>query len=125
MNDITALAQRMNEVDPRDEFEKLFPLPVFCIRCGTGYASTSFNGWAANTHKDRWEGWKAAMALMESRTVTVKLPLPRRKTEDDYVDDTFEPCDLAAIYNACRLECEVKFKKVLTAAGIQVIEGEG
>ncbi|MEB6390640.1 ead/Ea22-like family protein [Kluyvera ascorbata] len=61
---------------------------------------------------------------MESRTVTVKLPLPRRKTADDYVDDTFEPCDLAAIYNACRLECEVKFKNALAAAGIQVIEGE-
>lgn len=61
---------------------------------------------------------------LESRTVAVKLPLPRRKTADDYVDDTFEPCDLAAIYNACRLECEVKFKKALTAAGIQVIEGD-
>lgn len=70
MTDITALAQRMDEVDPRDAFEKLFPLPVFCIRCGTGYASTSFNGWDANKHQDRWEGWKAAMALMESRTVT-------------------------------------------------------
>lgn len=57
---------------------------------------------------------------MESRTVTVKLPLPRRKTADDYVDDTFEPCDLAAVYNACRLECEVKFKNALTAAGIKV-----
>lgn len=56
--------------------------------------------------------------LAESRTV--KLPLPRRKTADDYVDDTFEPCDLAAVYNACRLECEVKFKSALTAAGIKV-----
>ena len=74
MNDITALAQRMKEIDPRDEFEKLFPLPVFCIRCGTGYASTAFNGWDANKHQARWEGWKAAMALMESRTVIVKLP---------------------------------------------------
>ena len=70
MSDITALAQRMKEIDPRDEFEKLFPLPVFCIRCGTGYASTSYNGWKASDHIARWEGWKAAMALMESRTVT-------------------------------------------------------
>ncbi|HIB6209882.1 TPA: hypothetical protein ACWXDE_002593 [Klebsiella pneumoniae] len=58
------------------------------------------------------------IAELESRTV--KLPLPRRKTADDYVDDTFEPCDLAAVYNACRLECEVKFKNALTAAGIKV-----
>ncbi|ODO81736.1 hypothetical protein BAY50_01525 [Klebsiella pneumoniae] len=60
------------------------------------------------------------IAELESRTVTVKLPLPRRKTADDYVDDTFEPCDLAAVYNACRLECEVKFKNALAAAGIKV-----
>ncbi|SWD47684.1 Ead domain protein [Klebsiella pneumoniae] len=60
------------------------------------------------------------IAELESRTVTVNLPLPRRKTADDYVDDTFEPCDLAAVYNACRLECEVKFKNALTAAGIKM-----
>ncbi|ECF1703321.1 hypothetical protein E1B77_20675 [Salmonella enterica subsp. enterica] len=68
-----------------------------------------------------------AMALRddmrESRTITVKLP--RRKTADDYIDDTFDPSEMADVYNACRLECEVKFKKVLAAAGIQVIEGEG
>lgn len=63
---------------------------------------------------------KALLSSLEPRTVTVKLPLPRRKTADDYVDDTFEPCDLAAVYNACRLECEVKFKNALTAAGIKV-----
>ena len=61
---------------------------------------------------------EARVVELESRTV--KLPLPRRKTADDYVDDTFEPCDLAAVYNACRLECEVKFKNALTAAGIKV-----
>ncbi|HHG0623414.1 TPA: hypothetical protein ACPUGO_002640 [Klebsiella pneumoniae] len=56
---------------------------------------------------------------LDSESRTVKLPLPRRKTADDYVDDTFEPCDLAAVYNACRLECEVKFKNALTAVGIK------
>ncbi|WP_200780687.1 hypothetical protein [Klebsiella oxytoca] len=60
---------------------------------------------------------KELIADLESRSV--KLPLPRRKTADDYVDDTFEPCDLAAVYNACRLECEVKFKNALTAVGIK------
>lgn len=59
------------------------------------------------------------IAELESRTVTVKLPLLRRKTADDYVDETFESCDLAAVYNACRLECEVKFKNSLTAQGIK------
>lgn len=69
---------------------------------------------------DALEKAQQRITQMESRTVTVKLPLPRRKTADDYVDDTFEPCDLAAVYNACRLECEVKFKNALTAAGIKV-----
>ncbi|EJD6421787.1 hypothetical protein M0K99_RS20000 [Citrobacter freundii] len=67
------------------------------------------------------EELKRRIAELEARTV--KLPLPRRKTADDYVDDTFEPCDLAAIYNACRLECEVKFKKALAEAGVAV-EGD-
>ncbi|WP_417640841.1 hypothetical protein [Klebsiella sp. FR21TRMT6331] len=73
---------------------------------------------AANVTLDaRAELAERRLAEMESRTV--KLPLPRRKTADDYVDDTFEPCDLAAVYNACRLECEVKFKNSLTEQGIK------
>ena len=63
------------------------------------------------------DSYRHRIAELESRTV--KLPLPRRKTADDYVDDTFEPCDLAAVYNACRLVCEVKFKNALIAAGIK------
>ncbi|HAT2340071.1 TPA: ead/Ea22-like family protein [Citrobacter freundii] len=64
------------------------------------------------------------IAELESRTISMKQPLPRRKTADDYVDDTFDPSDMAAVYNACRLECEVKFKNALAAVGIQVIEGD-
>ncbi|HFF8567902.1 TPA: ead/Ea22-like family protein [Klebsiella variicola] len=78
-------------------------------------------GWIeAHEQEARAEAAEQRIAELESRTVTVKLPLPRRKTADDYVDDTFEPCDLAAVYNACRLECEVKFKNALAAAGIKV-----
>lgn len=109
MNDITALAQCMEEVDPRDAFEKLFPLPAFCVRCGTGYASTSFNGWDANKHQARWEGWKAAMALMESRTVTVNMP---------------EPFKMAKSSSGLTYYYADEVDKALAAAGIQVIEGE-
>ncbi|WP_370610941.1 ead/Ea22-like family protein [Klebsiella aerogenes] len=82
MNEVT-------EIDPRDAFEKIFPIPIFCIRCGDGYASTSFNGWDANTHKARWEGWKAASGVIKSRTVTVQLPqrhsmLLREDFNEDY-----------------------------------------
>ncbi|SWL38269.1 hypothetical protein [Klebsiella pneumoniae] len=82
------------------------------------YPAGKVKGWM-NTGGDM-DVMAYKLASPQASTVTVKLPLPRRKTADDYVDDTFEPCDLAAVYNACRLECEVKFKNALTAAGIKV-----
>ncbi|EPJ7157413.1 hypothetical protein PYR62_002137 [Enterobacter hormaechei] len=53
MSDIT--------VDPRDEFEKVFPLPKHVIRCGKGYACTEYNAWGAHNFIRQWEGWSAAM----------------------------------------------------------------
>ncbi|HBY5538352.1 TPA: ead/Ea22-like family protein [Klebsiella pneumoniae] len=85
------------------------------------YPAGKVKGWM-NTGGDM-DVMAYKLASPQASTVTVKLPLPRRKTADDYVDDTFEPCDLAAVYNACRLECEVKFKNALTAAGIKVEAG--
>lgn len=59
---------------------------------------------------------------LEARTVTVKLP--KRATADKYVDDDFDNSDLAAIYNACRRECEVKFEDACAVAGINLtVEG--
>ena len=63
------------------------------------------------------DSYRHRIAELESRAVK----LPDRKTAGDYIDDTFDPSDLAAVHNACRLQC----KNALTAAGIQVIEGEG
>ena len=59
---------------------------------------------------------------LEARTLTVKLP--KRATADKYVDGTFDNSDLAAIYNTCRLECEVKIKNACAAAGITLVVGE-
>lgn len=53
MSDIT--------LDPRDEFEKVFPLPKHVIRCGKGYACTEYNAWGAHNFIRQWEGWSAAM----------------------------------------------------------------
>lgn len=50
----------------RDDFEKVFPLPSGCIRCGTGYASTGYSNWAAHTHCERWQGWQARASLAAS-----------------------------------------------------------
>ena len=60
--------------------------------------------------------------LAESRTVTVKLA--SRRLPSDYVDGEFGNDDLAAIHNACRLECKVSIEKYLSAYGI-VVKWEG
>ncbi|HFF8534704.1 TPA: ead/Ea22-like family protein [Klebsiella quasipneumoniae] len=58
------------------------------------------------------------IAELESRTVTVKLA--SRRLPSDYVDGEFGNDDLAAIHNACRLECKVSAEKYLSAHGIVV-----
>jgi hypothetical protein len=56
--------------DERDDFEKTFPLPSGCIRVGTGYASTGYSNWAAHTHCERWQGWRARAARAQAGSVT-------------------------------------------------------
>ncbi|BBR04661.1 ead/Ea22-like family protein [Klebsiella quasipneumoniae] len=58
------------------------------------------------------------IAELESRTVTVNLA--SRRLPSDYVDGEFGNDDLAAIHNACRLECKVSVEKYLSAQGIVV-----
>ncbi|HEB8617908.1 ead/Ea22-like family protein [Klebsiella pneumoniae] len=58
------------------------------------------------------------IAELESSTVTVKLA--SRRLPSDYVDGEFGNDDLAAIHNACRLECKVSVEKYLSAHGIVV-----
>ncbi|HDK6287948.1 hypothetical protein D9K78_02200 [Klebsiella pneumoniae] len=58
------------------------------------------------------------IAELESRTVTVNLA--SRRLPSDYVDGEFSNDDLAAIHNACRLECKVIVEKYLSAHGIVV-----
>ncbi|ENJ8541431.1 hypothetical protein AB2M82_002792 [Raoultella planticola] len=61
---------------------------------------------------------KLELEILESRTVTVKLA--SRRLPSDYVDGEFGNDDLAAIHNACRLECKVSVEKYLSAYGIVV-----
>lgn len=61
--------------------------------------------------------------LTELETRSISLIMPPRKTLDDYINNEFDPSDLAAIYNVCRLKCEVKFKNACHASGI-AIKGE-
>lgn len=63
--------------------------------------------------------WQASrITELESRTVTVKLA--SRRLPSDYFDGEFSNDDLAAIHNACRLECKVSVDKYLSAYGIVV-----
>ena len=64
------------------------------------------------------EYYRNRIARPKARSIS--LTLPPRKTLDDYIDEEFDRSDLAAIYNACRLECEEKFKSACRAAGIGV-----
>lgn len=74
---------------------------------------------AANVMLDaRAELAERQLAELESRTVTVKLA--SRRLPSDYADDEFGNEDLAAIHNACRLECKVSVEKYLSAHGIVV-----
>ncbi|HGF0123653.1 TPA: hypothetical protein ACGBT9_003055 [Klebsiella variicola] len=61
---------------------------------------------------------KALLSSLESRTVTVNLA--SRRLPSDYVDGEFGNDDLAAIHNACLLECKVSVEKYLSAHGIVV-----
>ncbi|HDY8323894.1 TPA: hypothetical protein RRG86_003937 [Klebsiella pneumoniae] len=58
------------------------------------------------------------ISQLESRTVTANLA--SRRLPSDYVDGEFGNDDLAAIHNACRLECKVSVEKYLSAHGIVV-----
>lgn len=45
--------------DQRDDFEKVFQVPKYVIRCGEGYACTEYNAWGAYEFIHKWEGWIA------------------------------------------------------------------
>ncbi|HDW3265086.1 TPA: hypothetical protein RMM65_002029 [Enterobacter ludwigii] len=62
-------------IDPRDAFEKAFPMPKHVIRCGNGYACTEYNAWGAHDFIRQWEGWSAAM-LHGSQPVSNRDELP-------------------------------------------------
>lgn len=61
-----------------------------------------------------------AYRLASPQALTVTVNLASRRLPSDYVDGEFGNDDLAAIHNACRLECKVSVEKYLSAHGIVV-----
>lgn len=55
----------------RDEFEAVFPMPPDTIRCGEGYAVTSYNAWQGMEFCAKWKGWKAARDTAKQAAVPV------------------------------------------------------
>ncbi|STB73262.1 hypothetical protein [Citrobacter koseri] len=70
------------------------------------------------TSRNELEAAKKRIAEFGARSIS--LTMPPRKSKNDYVEETFDNFDLAAIYNACRLECEVTFRNACSAAGIRL-----
>jgi len=54
-------------MDERNEFERKFPMPPHCVRCGDGYSATEYHAWLAHSYKDKWEGWQARAALAQAQ----------------------------------------------------------
>lgn len=80
------------------------------------YPAGKVKGWM-NTGGDM-DVMAYKLASPQASTVTVKLA--SRRLPSDYVDGEFGNDDLAAIHNACRLECKVSVEKYLSAHGIVV-----
>ncbi|PLK33715.1 hypothetical protein [Klebsiella variicola] len=80
------------------------------------YPAGKVKGWM-NTGGDM-DVMAYKLASPQASTVTVKLA--SRRLPSDYVDGEFGNDDLAAIHNACLLECKVSVEKYLSAHGIVV-----
>ncbi|EPJ4829856.1 MULTISPECIES: hypothetical protein [Enterobacter cloacae complex] len=69
-------------IDPRDEFEKVFPIPSHVIRCGKGYACTEYNAWGGHDFIRKWEGWSAAMLQSFGNSEQLNSPVIQDCSED-------------------------------------------
>lgn len=65
-----------DDADPRDAFEKVFPIPAHVSRCGKGYAVHEYNAWSAHDYVKKWDGWNACRAAMlQPSSGTLQLPM--------------------------------------------------
>ena len=84
--------------DPRDDFEKVFPLPKHVIRCGNGYACTEYNAWGAYEFIHKWEGWRAAK-LGDGSTAAPAVQADQLSGNNEQVSQPTLREGLAAIRN--------------------------
>lgn len=76
----------MDITKSQSDFEATFPIPRHVIRCGAGYAVTSYGAWEANSYLDLWKGWLAGRESIE-----VELPKRQSLYASGYGDGYFVP----------------------------------
>jgi hypothetical protein len=64
-----ALSAPAQEPDLRDAFERIYPMPPDCMRCGDSYAATSFNAWRAHEFIARFDGYRAAFSSASAQPI--------------------------------------------------------
>lgn len=93
--------------DPRDEFEREFPIPAHCKRCGTGYTATEYNAWAAHAHLEHWKGWSAARSpkilvdAIERALAGAPTPTDSAKAWRDLFSTYLHEATLSSAFGPC------------------------
>lgn len=66
----------------QDAFERKFPMPADCDRCGEGYIATTYHAWDAYKFIARWEGWKAHAEHSTQQEVPLEVEKSDRICEE-------------------------------------------
>ena len=64
----------------QDLFERVFPMPEGCMRCGDTYAPTEYSAWAASAFIERFKGWQAARRAQPTPPAVVEPPHQPKRT---------------------------------------------
>ncbi len=99
----------MDITKSREEFEEKFPMPKHVIRCGSGYAVTSYSAWEANSYLDLWVGWQAARE-------SLVIDLPQKISEFNRMPDNGAILLEAVNYDEAIDDCA----EAIRAAGIRI-----
>lgn len=64
----------------QDLFERVFPMPEGCMRCGDTYAPTEYSAWAVSAFIERFKGWQAARRAQPTPPAVVEPPHQPKRT---------------------------------------------
>ena len=67
----------------QDLFERVFPMPEGCMRCGDTYAPTEYSAWSASAFIERFKGWQAARRIQPAENTWAQLDAMRSELATD------------------------------------------